>query len=178
MQPGSGVGGWRVAGDLLRIGSLRSGRRADDRFVRADVGQPAIGPRRTHRLAISADLGREAVTAATAGPGRRVLLLRTPAGARQGDEAGGDGCEHEAAATGHVRHGIPRAADPGGQYVPGRSVADAGPLAAPRPRCSNTRMLAHITPLEAPIVWFAFAAGIALGAIGTYLLVQRAAKRS
>jgi len=39
-------------------------------------------------------------------------------------------------------------------------------------------MFAHITPLEAPIVWFAFAAGIALGALGTFLLMQRATRRN
>jgi len=36
-------------------------------------------------------------------------------------------------------------------------------------------MIAHITPLEAPIVWLAFAAGIALGAFGTWFLLQRRA---
>jgi hypothetical protein len=40
------------------------------------------------------------------------------------------------------------------------------------------RMFAHITPLEAPIVWFAFAAGIALGAVTTWFILQkRAAQR-
>ncbi|MFT4514190.1 MAG: Na+-driven multidrug efflux pump [Planctomycetota bacterium] len=39
-------------------------------------------------------------------------------------------------------------------------------------------MFAHITPLEAPIVWFAFAAGIALGAAACYFWMQRALKRS
>ncbi len=39
-------------------------------------------------------------------------------------------------------------------------------------------MFAHITPLEAPIVWLAFAAGIATGALATwYLLSRRAAAR-
>lgn len=39
-------------------------------------------------------------------------------------------------------------------------------------------MLAHITPLEAPIVWLAFAAGVALGAAATwFLLTRRAAAR-
>lgn len=36
-------------------------------------------------------------------------------------------------------------------------------------------MFAHITPLEAPIVWFAFAAGIAVGAFATFLLLHRRA---
>ena len=40
-------------------------------------------------------------------------------------------------------------------------------------------MFAHITPLEAPIVWFAFAAGLALGAFATwYLMTKRAANRA
>ena len=39
-------------------------------------------------------------------------------------------------------------------------------------------MFAHLTPLEAPIVLLAFAAGIALGAAATFFLMQRAAKRS
>jgi hypothetical protein len=34
-------------------------------------------------------------------------------------------------------------------------------------------MLAHITPLEAPIVWFAFAAGVAIGALATWFLRHR-----
>lgn len=39
-------------------------------------------------------------------------------------------------------------------------------------------MIAHITPLEAPIVWLAFAAGIAVGAFATwFLLHRRAAQR-
>lgn len=43
---------------------------------------------------------------------------------------------------------------------------------------SDHAMLLHITPLETPIVWLAFAAGIALGACATFVLMQRAAKRS
>jgi len=40
-------------------------------------------------------------------------------------------------------------------------------------------MLAHITALEAPVVWFAFAAGLALGIAGTVaVLRRRAASRS
>lgn len=40
-------------------------------------------------------------------------------------------------------------------------------------------MFAHITPLEAPIVWLAFAAGIAVGAFATwYLLAKRATDRA
>lgn len=39
-------------------------------------------------------------------------------------------------------------------------------------------MFAHITPLEAPIVWFAFAAGLALGAFATwYVLGKRTSQR-
>ncbi len=34
-------------------------------------------------------------------------------------------------------------------------------------------MFTHITPLEAPIVWFAFAAGIAVGAFATWFLLQK-----
>ena len=40
-------------------------------------------------------------------------------------------------------------------------------------------MLAHITAFEAPIVWFAFAAGLALGIAGTVAVMRhRAAGRS
>lgn len=39
-------------------------------------------------------------------------------------------------------------------------------------------MLAHITPLEAPIVWFAFAIGALLGAGVTWLVMTRRAARS
>ena len=38
-------------------------------------------------------------------------------------------------------------------------------------------MLAHITPLEAPIVWFAFAAGAALGGFAVWFLMSRRATR-
>lgn len=34
-------------------------------------------------------------------------------------------------------------------------------------------MLAHLTPLEAPIVWFAFAAGAALGAFATWFVLHK-----
>lgn len=34
-------------------------------------------------------------------------------------------------------------------------------------------MLAHITPLEAPIVWFAFAAGLLLGSGLTVWVLRR-----
>ncbi len=37
-------------------------------------------------------------------------------------------------------------------------------------------MFAHITPLEAPIVWFAFVGGIVAGVLGTLLVQQRKAK--
>jgi hypothetical protein len=39
-------------------------------------------------------------------------------------------------------------------------------------------MFAHLTPLEAPIVWFAFAAGAAVGAIATWFVLSRRAQRS
>jgi len=40
-------------------------------------------------------------------------------------------------------------------------------------------MLAHITALEAPVVWFAFAAGLTLGIAGTVAVMRRrAASRS
>jgi hypothetical protein len=39
-------------------------------------------------------------------------------------------------------------------------------------------MFAHITPLEAPIVWLAFAAGIAVGALATWFLLHKRAVRS
>jgi Na+-driven multidrug efflux pump len=34
-------------------------------------------------------------------------------------------------------------------------------------------MVAHITPLEAPIVWLAFLAGAALGALMTWRVMSR-----
>lgn len=34
-------------------------------------------------------------------------------------------------------------------------------------------MLAHLTPLEAPIVWLAFAAGLVLGCVLTAWLLRR-----
>lgn len=34
-------------------------------------------------------------------------------------------------------------------------------------------LLAHLTPLEMPIVWIAFAAGTLLGATGAWLLLRR-----
>ena len=40
---------------------------------------------------------------------------------------------------------------------------------------SHAPMLAHITPLEAPLLWVAFAAGIAVGALATALLMRRRA---
>jgi hypothetical protein len=39
-------------------------------------------------------------------------------------------------------------------------------------------MIAHITPLEAPIVWFAFAVGLALGALATWLLLSKRTARN
>ena len=40
-------------------------------------------------------------------------------------------------------------------------------------------MLAHLTPLEAPIVWLAFALGAAAGAVTTWFVVgRRTARRS
>lgn len=33
-------------------------------------------------------------------------------------------------------------------------------------------LLAHITPLEAPVVWFAFAGGLALGILGTLAVLR------
>jgi hypothetical protein len=42
-----------------------------------------------------------------------------------------------------------------------------------------TRMFAHLTALEAPIVWLAFAAGLCTGALATFVLLhRRAARRS
>lgn len=38
-------------------------------------------------------------------------------------------------------------------------------------------MLAHITPLEAPVVWFAFAAGLVLGIVATFTVMRRLAQR-
>jgi Na+-driven multidrug efflux pump len=39
-------------------------------------------------------------------------------------------------------------------------------------------MFAHITPLEAPIVWLAFALGLALGAVATWFVMQKRTARS
>lgn len=39
-------------------------------------------------------------------------------------------------------------------------------------------MFAHITPLEAPIVWFAFVAGALLGALATWFVMHRRAQRA
>jgi hypothetical protein len=36
-------------------------------------------------------------------------------------------------------------------------------------------MVAHLTPLEAPIVWIAFAAGALLGAFAAWFVMQRRA---
>lgn len=36
-------------------------------------------------------------------------------------------------------------------------------------------MLAHLTPLEAPIVWLAFAAGLATGVLATWYVLRRRA---
>ena len=36
-----------------------------------------------------------------------------------------------------------------------------------------TMLIAHITPLEMPVVWIAFAAGAALGAAATWLVLRR-----
>ncbi len=38
-------------------------------------------------------------------------------------------------------------------------------------------MFAHITPLEAPIVWLAFAAGLVLGIVSTFTVMRRLAQR-
>jgi Na+-driven multidrug efflux pump len=39
-------------------------------------------------------------------------------------------------------------------------------------------LFAHITPLEAPVVWFAFAAGLLAGIVGTWTVLRtRAARR-
>lgn len=37
-------------------------------------------------------------------------------------------------------------------------------------------MIAHITPLEAPVVWFAFAAGVAVGVLATWFWLSRSAR--
>jgi hypothetical protein len=49
----------------------------------------------------------------------------------------------------------------------------------PRECCAlqlRAMMLAHLTPLEMPIVWIAFALGLAIGAGSMVLLRRRAAK--
>lgn len=38
--------------------------------------------------------------------------------------------------------------------------------------------LAHLTPLETPLVWLALLTGVALGCIGTLLAVRRRGTRS
>lgn len=38
-------------------------------------------------------------------------------------------------------------------------------------------LLAHITPLEAPVVWLAFAGGLVLGILGTLTVLRRKAQR-
>lgn len=43
------------------------------------------------------------------------------------------------------------------------------------PLATVARMFAHITPLEAPIVWVAFAVGAALGALTTWFVLSRRA---
>ena len=45
-------------------------------------------------------------------------------------------------------------------------------------RLHSATMLAHITPLEAPIVWLAFAAGLALGIVATFVAMRRHAQRN
>jgi hypothetical protein len=37
-------------------------------------------------------------------------------------------------------------------------------------------MFAHLTPLEAPLLWVAFAAGIAVGAAAMFVYKQRASR--
>lgn len=41
---------------------------------------------------------------------------------------------------------------------------------------SDDGMLAHLTPLEAPLLWVAFAAGVAVGALGMFVFKQRASR--
>lgn len=43
---------------------------------------------------------------------------------------------------------------------------------------SHAHMLAHITALEAPIVWLAFAVGAALGSLATWFVLHRREARS
>ena len=50
-------------------------------------------------------------------------------------------------------------------------------LAAGAPLRSHGRMLAHLTPLEAPIVWLAFALGAIGGAVTTWFVMSRRAAR-
>ena len=64
-----------------------------------------------------------------------------------------------------------------GEELP-RDGEHAALLLAPR-FGTAARMLAHLTPLEAPIVWLAFALGAAAGALTTwFVLGRRAARRS
>lgn len=57
-------------------------------------------------------------------------------------------------------------ARPGGKQ---RAVLDAAGSAA----YSGPTMFAHLTPLEAPVIWLAFGAGLAVGIVGTWLTLRR-----
>lgn len=60
------------------------------------------------------------------------------------------------------------------------ATANASSLAsrmASRSDATMLTLLAHITPLEAPILWFAFAAGIAVGAFATWFVMSRRAAK-
>jgi hypothetical protein len=55
----------------------------------------------------------------------------------------------------------------------GATTAGGSPLMGPPQPAPMRAMFAHITPLEAPIVWLAFFAGAALGAFVTWRVMAR-----
>ena len=57
-------------------------------------------------------------------------------------------------------------------------VTPTPPCPGPRRPLPWRAMFAHITPLETPFVWFVFAAGIALGAVATWFVMQKRAARN
>lgn len=60
-------------------------------------------------------------------------------------------------------------------WLSGRFEPETG-LALPATARSHAPMLsmfAHLTPLEAPIVWLAFAAGLVAGIAATYAVMRR-----
>jgi hypothetical protein len=65
-----------------------------------------------------------------------------------------------------------------GRVLAAANVSSLAGRAASRSDANMLTLFAHITPLEAPILWFAFAAGIAVGAFATWFVMSRRAARS